>query len=298
MRHTQDGNAASRGDETKARSQLLEVWIRFRRNRLAVLGLAIFLVILFMALFADLIVPYEKAIEQDVPGSLQPPSLEHIFGTDEFGRDIFARIVHGSRFSISIGFLTTVVSFIIGCAIGAMAAFLGKAMDNFVFVLINVVISIPLMVLAILMITITGMGLQNLVLALSVGLWPGYAKLARAQILSIKRVDYVESARAIGLSDWQIILRHILPNVMGPLIVNAAMSLAGCIIAASGLSFIGLGIQPPDPEWGGMVSAGQEFLRNAPHIVFISGVFILVSALSINLIGDGVRDALDPKMKR
>jgi peptide/nickel transport system permease protein len=284
--------------QIKRRGQFGEILKRFKRSKLAMVGAGVFLIIILMAIFADLIVPYSKALEQNLAQRLLGSSPEHIFGTDELGRDLFARIVHGSRNSISIGLLTTLFSVVLGCVMGSIAAFFGRKVDNLIIFLMEVVMSVPLIILAMMLIAVTGMGLQNLVIALSLGLWPGYARVIRSQILSIKKIDFVEAARAIGLSDRKIIVRHILPNVMGPIIVSAAMSMAGCILAASGLSFIGLGVQPPAPEWGRMVATGQSFLRTAPNALFITGSFILLSALSINLIGDGIRDALDPKMKR
>lgn len=282
----------------KRRSQTTEILRRFFRNKLAVAGFSVFLLITLMAVFADIIVPYESALQQNVSQRLQKPSAEHLFGTDELGRDLFARIVHGSRNSITIGFSTTVFSLVIGCIIGAIAAFFGRAVDNIIIVLMEIVMSIPIIILAMMLIAVTGLGMQNLIIALSLGLWPGFARMIRSQILSIKKIDYIEAARAIGLSNTKIILKHILPNVIGPIVVSAAMHMAGCILAAAGLSYLGLGIQPPAPEWGRIIATGQSYLRNSPHILFITGAFILLSALSINLAGDGLRDALDPKMKR
>ena len=281
----------------RKKSQWKEIWRRMKKNRASMVGLAVILCFALIAIFADLIVPYEYGIENNALERLQPPSREHPFGTDGYGRDCFARVLHGSRVSLTIGLLTTGISLVIGGSLGAVAGYYGGKVDNVIMRIMDVINCIPSMLLSLTVIAAFGANLQNLLIAIAIGSVPGKVRLVRATVLSVVGQDYIEAAKSYGASDKRLIYKYILPNAMGPIIVNATMSVAGMILFAAGLSYIGLGIQPPDPEWGAMLSEARQYIRTSSYLLFFPGIAILLSALSLNLIGDGLRDALDPKLK-
>lgn len=284
-------------DRSGQKSQARNILSRFFKNKPAVVGLGIFAVLAFMMLFADLLVPYDESLRQDFSNQLKPPSAEHIFGTDEMGRDVLYRIIHGSRRSISIGLIVTVVAAGIGCVLGAISGYYGGTVDIIIMRIGDVLMSIPYMLFCITLITCLGLGMQSLMIAMCIAITPSYARLVRASVLSLKGVDYIEAAIATGCGTRRILFRHILPNVIGPIIVKATVGSASVILGAASLSFIGLGIQPPTPEWGTMMSTARTYMRAAPYLIVIPGIFIMLTALSLNLIGDGLRDALDPRLK-
>lgn len=284
--------------EYKKQSQWKEVWGRLRRNKSAMAGLAVIILICLMAIFADVLADYEtQAITQNIAEKLQTPSAAHWFGTDEFGRDIFARCVHGSRVSLMMGLLSTVLSFSLGLLLGATAGYYGGMVDSVIMRIMDMLMCIPSILLALVIVAALGTSIPNLLLAITIGNAPSFARMIRASIITVANQEYIDAARICGTKNRRIILRHIIPNTMGPIIVQATMSVAGCITATAGLSFIGMGIQAPRPEWGAMLSSGREFMRYYPHIVIIPGLFIVVTALAINLFGDGLRDAMDPRLK-
>ncbi|MBD5151497.1 MAG: ABC transporter permease [Oscillibacter sp.] len=284
--------------EYKKQSQWKEVWRRLKKNRSAMAGLVVILIICLIAIFADLLANYEvDAITQNISIKLQAPSAEHWFGTDEFGRDIFARCIHGSRVSLMMGLLSTVLSFSIGLILGAVAGYYGGVVDSVIMRIMDMLLCIPSILLALVIVAALGTSIPNLLLAITIGNAPSFARMIRASIITVANQEYIDAARICGTRDRRIILHHIIPNTMGPIIVQATMSVAGCITATAGLSFVGMGIQAPRPEWGAMLSAGREFMRYHPHLVIIPGLFIVVTALSINLFGDGLRDAMDPRLK-
>lgn len=284
--------------EYKKQSQWKEVWGRLRRNKSAMAGLAVIILICLMAIFADVLADYEtQAITQNIAEKLQTPSAAHWFGTDEFGRDIFARCVHGSRVSLMMGLLSTVLSFSLGLLLGATAGYYGGMVDSVIMRIMDMLMCIPSILLALVIVAALGTSIPNLLLAITIGNAPSFARMIRASIITVANQEYIDAARICGTKDRRIILRHIIPNTMGPIIVQATMSVAGCITATAGLSFVGMGIQAPRPEWGAMLSSGREFMRYYPHIVIIPGLFIVVTALAINLFGDGLRDAMDPRLK-
>ena len=250
-----------------------------------------------MAVFADLIVPYELGIKVDGSIRLQPPSSEHWFGTDNLGRDVFSRIVHGSRVSLTIGIATTLISVVIGGFLGAAAGYYGGKADNIIMRLVDIFMCIPSILLALAIVAALGPGLRNLLIAITISYVPVFTRMVRAVILNVVDQDFVEAARAYGASDMRIILKYIAPNAMGPIIVQCTMGIAGMILSAASLSYIGMGIQPPEPEWGAMLSDAREFMRTAPYLIYFAGFSILLAALAFNLVGDGLRDALDPKLK-
>lgn len=283
----------------RRRGQFEDIMRRFIRNKLAIVGLLILLLLVFTAVFADVIADYDAtAIAQDTDNRLLEPSAEHIFGTDQYGRDVFARIIHGARSSLLIGFVCATAAMLVGGLIGALAGFYGKLVDSVLMRMMDILLAIPAILLAIAIISALGPGIANLILAMTIANIPGSARLVRVSVLSIRSQEYVEAARSIGCSDAVIILRHIIPNVVGPLIVQLTLQIAMAILFASGLSFIGLGVQPPAPEWGAMLSEGAQVIRYAPHLVYFPGLAIFITVLSINFLGDGLRDSLDPRLKR
>ena len=283
--------------KSKKNSQAKEIWRRFRKSKTAMLGLVLLIFVVGIAVFADVIVPYENAIAQDIPNRLQGPSAAHWFGTDEAGRDLFARIVHGSRYSLAIGIITTIVSMIIGGLLGAVAAYSGGWVDNVIMRITDVIMTVPPILLSLAVVAALGANLRNLLIAITVSCVPGIIRMVRSVVLGVVEEDYIEAARSYGTSDMRIILKYVIPNALGPIIVTATMNVATMILSASGLSFLGMGVQPPAPEWGALLSDAETYMFSAPHLLYIPGLFIVIAALSFNLAGDGLRDALDPKLK-
>ena len=281
----------------KKESQWKEIWRRMRKNRAAMVGLCIFVFIVLVAIFADVIIPYDMGIVNVAKERLQPPSAQHWFGTDGYGRDIFARVVHGSRVSLMIGLSTTVFSLVFGGLLGAAAGYYGGKVDDFIMRACDIVMSIPGILLALAIIAALGASTMNLLIAITISSVPGSVRLVRSTILTVVEQDFIEAARSYGSSDMRIIVKYILPNAVGPIIVNTTMSIAGMILSAAGLSFIGMGIQPPQPEWGAMLSEARQYMTTSPYMLYFPGIAIVLTALSLNLIGDGLRDALDPKLK-
>ncbi|MGF3114192.1 nickel transporter permease [Facklamia sp. P12937] len=276
---------------------LQDIWIRMKRNKLAMVGLFIIGLLVLVAIFADQIAPYGFA-EQNLQNQFAPPSSEHLFGTDDLGRDIFSRVIYGSRISLKVGFISVSISLIIGVAIGAVTGYYGGRVDNMLMRFIDILQSIPDILLAIAIMAALGPGLANLMIAVGIAAIPGYARLVRSSVLSIRDMEFVEAAKANGSSDFRIILKHIIPNCMAPIIVQATLGVAYAIINAAGLSFIGLGLEPPTPEWGAMLSGGRSYIRDAVHMTLFPGLAIVTTIFALNVLGDGLRDALDPKLKR
>lgn len=283
--------------KSRAREQFLEFWRRFRKNKSAVIGLAILILLIGMAVFADLIVPYSKCVDQVGADRLQEPSLAHFFGTDEYGRDLFARVVHGSRYSLFIGVATSLMALVIGAILGASAAYFGGMVDNIICRIIDVFMCVPPILLSLAVVAALGTSMRNLIIAITVSCIPGNVRLVRSVVLTVAEQDYVDVARSYGASNARIIFRYVLPNAMGPIIVNTTMAISDMILSAAGLSFIGMGIQPPSPEWGALLSAAETYIFTKPYLLFFPGIFIVLSSLSFNLVGDGLTDALDPKLK-
>lgn len=269
---------------------------RLKRNHLAMVGLVIIVVMIILALLAPYISPYPYEAA-DFKNRYATPNAEHWFGTDELGRDIFSRLLYGSRYSLRIGLISVAISAIGGIFFGALAGYFGGAVDNIIMRLLDVLQAMPGIVLAIAISAALGPGLTNSVIALSISSIPGYARMTRASILNVRKMEYLEAATSINCSNARIIWKHVLPNALSPLIVQATMGIAGAIMGAAMLSFIGLGVQPPTPEWGAMLSAGRNYLRDYPHLCIFPGIMIMMAVLSLNMLGDGLRDALDPKLK-
>ncbi|MCI5653027.1 MAG: ABC transporter permease [Lachnospiraceae bacterium] len=281
---------------TKKRSQLKEVWRRFCRNKQAMIGLAMLLLLIFAAVFANVIAPYDP-VEQNLLIRLQGPSAAHWFGTDELGRDIFSRILYGARISLTVGLIAVSISCVAGCALGAIAGYYGGILDTVIMRISDIMMAIPSILLNISIVAALGTGLQNVMIAIGISSVPAYCRIMRASLLSLKNQEFVDASRVAGSTDFYIIMHHIIPNSLAPLIVQATLKIGGAILSCASMSFIGLGIVPPTPEWGAMLSTGRDFLRDAPHLTAFPGLAIMFAVFSMNLIGDGLRDALDPKLK-
>ena len=294
---SENQNAAA-AKQHKKKSQWADTWRRLKQSKPAVMGLVVFILLCLMALTAPLFLNYEQdVIRINVQNRLQPPSAEHWMGTDDVGRDVFARVVWGSRASLSIALRIVVFSLIIGGGIGATAGYFGGVYDNVVMRIMDIFQAIPGILLAITIVAALGPSTNNLILALTVSSCPVFARVVRGPVLTIREVEYIEAAKAIGAKSHTIITSHILPNCMAPIMVQFTLSVAGMILGIAGMSFLGLGIQPPEPEWGGMLAASRQFIRDHAFLAFFPGLAIMLTVLSINLLGDGLRDALDPRLK-
>lgn len=280
----------------KRQSLWLDTWQRLRKNKAAFLGLMILLFLVLVAIFADVIAPFSFS-SQNLNATFVMPNATHWFGTDNFGRDIFSRIVYGSRISLQIGFIAVGIALFLGGFIGAISGYFGGIFDTLFMRLVDIMLAVPTILLAISIVAVLGPGITNLMIAVGVSSIPSYARVMRANVMSIKEMQYIEAARAMGTNNFRIILKHVIPNTLAPVIVQSTIGVAGAILSAAGLGFIGLGIQPPNPEWGSMLSAGRHFIRDYPHLTMYPGLAIMITILSLNLLGDGLRDVLDPKLK-
>lgn len=280
----------------KKKSKLYEVWRQLRKNKLAVVAMIILILLILVAVFGPLIAPYSYET-QNGKESYAKPSARHLLGCDKLGRDVLSRLIYGSRQSLKMGFVAVAVSAVIGCIIGAVAGFYGKWVDSLVMRLLDVYQAIPMMLLCITLAAILGPSLRNAIIALGISGVPGYARLMRASVLTVREKEYVESARAIDLSGPEIIIKHIIPNSMAPIIVSITMGIGSTILAGAALSFIGLGAQPPIPEWGYMISDARAVMTKHPTLAIYPGICIMLTVLSCNLLGDGLRDALDPRLR-
>lgn len=284
--------------EVKKRSQLKAIWFQYRKNRLAMFGLVLFTVLVLAALSSGFFLDYDtQVIEQHMGERLQPPSAEHWFGTDQYGRDMLARVVWGTRISLFVGLFTVAIAASVGGVIGALAGYYGGRTDNILMRVMDIFLAMPGTILAVAIVGALGPGLINVLLAMSISRIPQFARIVRSAFMSIRGQEFVEAAKACGTRDARIITRHILPNAVGPIVVQITLHLATTILGVAGLSFIGLGIQPPVPEWGSMLSEAKEQMRYFPHLMVSPGVAIMLAVLALNVIGDGLRDALDPRMK-
>jgi len=303
-------NAVESRDNVKSkkkRSQWVDIWRRLRRNPVGMIGLFIVIMLILTAIFADVISPaiYSPVFGevpayayQDIPNRNLPPSAEFPFGTDTFGRCIFARVIHGSRISLLVGFVVVSVSMTAGVALGTVAGYYGKFIDSAIMRVIDIVLAIPFLLLAISIAAALGASLVNLMIAVGISTVPFFARQVRSSVLSVREMEFIEAAKAVGTSDLRIMFKHVLPNCMAPIIVRATMGMASAILSAAALSFIGLGVQPPTPEWGAMLSEGQRFIRDYPHQTLFPGLAIAFVVFGLNMLGDGLRDVFDPRLKR
>ena len=272
-----------------------DTWRRLCKSKLAMLGVFILVVLVVCAVFADFIAPYAMDA-QNLNGAYQLPTAAHWFGTDEYGRDIFSRCIFGARISLVVGFIAVGFAIVAGVLLGSIAGYYGGKLDNLIMRVMDVLMSIPQMLLAMCIVTALGSSLFNLMLAVGLSSTPKFARVVRAAVMSTREQEFVEAARAIGANNWRIIVHHILPNSISSLIVQATLAMAGAIISASALSFLGFGIQAPMPEWGAMLSAGRKYIRTQAYLTVIPGLAIVVYALNVE--GDGLRDCLDPRLKK
>jgi len=270
---------------------------RFWRNKSAVIGLAIFLIMLVVAISAPVLAPYDH-LATNLSQSLQPPSAAHWFGTDEFGRDILSRIIFGARVSLMVGVIAVGISLVVGTLLGLIAGYLGGVWDDAIMRFTDVLLAFPSILLAIAIMTGLGRGVGNAMIAIGVVGIPVYARIVRGQVLAVRAQEYVEAARAIGVKPSRQIWRHILPNVLAPLIVQATLGMSTAILEAAALGFLGLGVQPPQAEWGDMIAHGRRFIYNASYMIYFPGLAISLTVLGLNLFGDGLRDILDPRLKK
>lgn len=274
-----------------------EAWQAFCRNRLALVGMGIVIFFIILAIIAPMIAPYSFK-EQVLTERLQSPSEKHWFGTDDFGRDIFSRILYGARISLWVGFFSVLGSVIVGTFLGIVAGYYGRWIDSIISRFFDIMLAFPSILLAIAVVAILGPSLQNALIAIAVINIPNFGRLVRSKVLSVKQEEYIMAAKAVGMKDSRILFRHILPNSVSPVIVQATLAIATAIIEAAALGFLGLGAQAPTPEWGKMLADSKQYLVQAPWTLFFPGVAIMLTVLGFNLMGDGLRDVLDPKMKQ
>ena len=269
---------------------------RLVKNKKSLVGMILFAVILFCAAFAPLIAPYEYNA-MDFTSMYSSPSATHLLGTDNLGRDILSRLIYGTRWSLSLGLAGAILAAIIGTVIGLFIGYYGGMTDMFMMRIIDIWSSIPSQLLAILIAAGLGAGFTNTIIAMTIGNIPSYVRIARAMCLKERTMEYIEAEHSINCRDFVIMIKHVLPNILAPIIVTTTMKVASVIMQCAGLSYLGLGVQPPSPEWGAMLSAGREFIRTYPYLLIAPGAAICITALSVNMIGDGLRDALDPKLR-
>jgi len=277
--------------------QSRRIWKRFKKNRAALIGLGLIVAEGILAVSAPVIAPHDP-IRMELREARRPPSSQHLLGTDELGRDILSRIIYGCRISLTLGLVSVGIGLSFGMLLGGPSGYFGGRFDILVMRFIDVLMSFPTILLAILVVTVVGPGLYNAMLAVGVAQVPLYARLVRGLILKLKEKEFVDAARALGVSNFRIIIHHILPNCLSPLVVQATLNIASAILSAAALGFLGLGAQPPTPEWGAMLSKGRLYMRVAPHITTFPGLAIMLTVLAFNLMGDGLRDAMDPRMSR
>lgn len=299
------GKTATMIEEPKRTSPRVEAykafWKRLVKNKAAVVGG--FLILLFViasivvTFFGSSILTYDP-VKVDVLNKLQPPSKEHWFGTDNFGRDIFTRILFGMPLTLKVGFLSVTMGGIVGVVLGIVSGYYGGKIDTVIMRVMDVLLAFPGILLALAIVSVLGGSLTNVIIAVSIFSVPAFARIVRGSTLSVRQLEYVDAVRALGASDFRIIFKHILPNVMSPIIVQATLRIATAVLTASGLSFLGLGAQPPEPEWGAMLNDGRTYMNSAPHIILFPGMMIVLVVLAFNIFGDGLRDALDPKMRK
>lgn len=280
----------------KKESFILTVLRRMAKNKLGMAGLIVLVLMILIALFAPVLAPYDYTAS-DLYSTFGTPSAAHPFGTDDLGRDILSRLIIGSRASLMIGLISVVIAAVVGIALGTICGYYGGKIDNVIMRLMDILQALPALVMAIAICAVLGAGFRNCIISIAVSNIPGFVRMARAAVMNIRGVEYLEAATAINCSTLQIITKHVLPNAFAPLLVQMTMGVAVSILSASQLSFIGLGVQPPNPEWGAMLSAGRNYIRNYPHMVMFPGITIMLAILALNMVGDALRDALDPKLK-
>lgn len=283
---------------TTGQNQFMQIWYRFKKRPAAMLGLFILVFLILMAIFADVLYDYdEEALAQNIVERFTKPCAEHPFGTDDYGRDILARVVHGSRLSLGIGFASVAIALICGTAIGAVVGYRGGWADMVVMRIMDILMAVPSILMAMIIVAVFGASTVTLIISLGISTIPTFTRVARSSVLTVREQEYVEAARSIGETNATIIIKHILPNCFAPLLVQVTVMLARAILSVSGLSYLGMGVQAPTPEWGSMLSASRAYLSNAGYMAIFPGLAVVLTILALNLVGDGLRDATDPKLR-
>lgn len=279
-------------------NQFKETFQRLCENKAALAGMVFLILLISVSICADFLFNYqETCVQQNIMERLQWPSWEHPFGTDEFGRGLLARVVHGSRISLSIGFTAVAFGLLVGGFLGTIAGYFGGWIDNIIMRACDVFLAVPMMLMAIVIVAALGASIINLVISLAIASVPTFARLVRSAVLTVRDMEYIEAAKAIGVKTPRTIVHYILPNCLGPIIVQTTLRIAATISNTAALSFLGLGVKAPQPEWGALLSSGREFIRDSGYLAFIPGLCIMLTILALNLLGDGLRDALDPRLK-
>ena len=282
----------------RGRSMGQETWRRLKKNRGAMFGIAFLVILILATTLASFIYDYDKDIIAMTKDRFLPPCKEHIFGTDNMGRDIFARVLYGAKYSLFISFGSTAIGLVIGLVLGALAGYYGGFIDNVIMRITDIFYAIPYIMLAVVVVSILGTSTMSLLMAMSIGTFASFARIGRAAVMTVRDHEFIEAGRAIGLPTWKIILKHVMPNCLSPIIVQTTLKVGSNIISASSLSFLGVGIAPPTPEWGAMLSDGRSYIRSSGWMCLFPGLAIMFTVLALNLLGDGLRDAMDPKLKK
>ena len=280
----------------KKQTRLHEIWTQLKKNKMAVVSMFVLLALILIALLAPVLAPYPYE-EQNAANGYASPSKEHLLGTDKLGRDILSRLIYGTRASLQMGIIAVLIGGVIGIIIGSISGYYGSWVDNLMMRLLDIYQAIPMFLLCVALAAILGASLRNAIIALGLGIVPGYARIMRASVMTVRETEYIESAKSINCSTFRIILKHIIPNAIGPMIVQITMGVGSCILSGAALSYIGLGVQPPTPEWGSMISEARNVMRQYPTHAIYPGICIMIAVLACNLLGDGLRDALDPRLK-
>ena len=280
----------------KGRSASGEVWRRLKKNKIAVVSLIVLLLIFLIAIFAPLLAPHSYEVS-DVNRALEKSSRDYPLGTDRIGRCVMSRLIYGSRQSLQMGFFAVTGSAIIGVIIGAIAGYYGKLADTLLMRLLDIFQGIPMFLLTVTFAAVLGPSLRNAIIAIGISMIPLPARMMRASILSVREMEYIEAARSIDAGDFRIIVRHVIPNAIAPVLISFTMSMGMAVLAGAALSFIGLGVQPPTPEWGNMIAEARNFMRAEPQLALYPGICVMITVLAFNMLGDGLRDALDPRLK-
>jgi len=273
-----------------------DAWTRLSRNRTAVVGLCIIILLILVAIFADLITPYSQ-FAVNMKYANQPPSAQHWFGTDTMGRDIFTRCMYGARYSLSIGIACMLCALAVGGTLGLVSAYFGRTVDSAIMRITDILSSVPAVLMAIIIVAALGNGIPQLIIAITISFLPATTRTVRAAIFTTRQSDYIEACRSIGASNLRVMFRHMMPNALGLITISTVGQISGCILVISTLSYIGLGITPPTPEWGALLAAGKNSIMVYPHMVMFPGLMIMITVLGFNTFGDGLRDALDPRLK-
>ncbi len=284
--------------ELIGRSMGQETWRRLRKNKGAMMGIAFIILLFIGTALATFLYDYDKDIIGMTRDRFMAPNLQHPFGTDNMGRDIFARVIYGAKYSLLISFGATIIGLFVGLFLGAAAGYYGGLVDNIIMRVADIFYSIPYIMIAVVVVSILGTSMSSLLFAMALGSFCGFARISRASVMTVRDQEFVEAGRAIGLPTWKIILKHILPNCLSAIIVQTTLKVGSNIISASSLSFLGVGITPPTPEWGAMLSDGRSYIRSSGWMCLFPGLAIMLTVLALNLLGDGLRDAMDPKLKR